>query len=203
MNNQINVPLILTLHHNLIVNWKSNDIQLTHVGFLKLVEENHAFIYQLWHAEDNARRDDLGYEFVYRAKRAIDGFNQQRNNRMELMDAFLFEALSPSVAPTCIVHSETPGMMIDRLSILALKIYHMKLQTERDDVGIKHRETCLNKYETLLIQQKQLANCLEQFFLDIKDMKRTFRIYYQLKMYNDPALNPALYSAGQVSEKTS
>lgn len=199
MNNQINVPLILDLHRNSIVHWKSNDIQLTHLGFLKLVEENHAFNYQLWHAEDIARRDDLGYEFVYHAKRAIDGFNQQRNNRMELIDAFLSEALSPSSASDCLIHSETPGMMIDRLSIMALKIYHMTLQTQRDDVENKHRETCINKCETLLIQQKQLALCLEQFFLDIKDKKKTFKIYYQLKMYNDPMLNPALYMPEQTS----
>ncbi|MFZ4077378.1 MAG: DUF4254 domain-containing protein [Legionellaceae bacterium] len=195
MNNQINVPLILDLHHETIVEWKSQGIQLKHQNFLKFVEENHAFNYQLWHAEDKARRDDLGHSFVYAAKREIDQFNQQRNNRMELIDTYLIEKLTPAPVTDCPVHSETPGMMIDRLSILALKIYHMDQQTKRPEVNQAHREACHAKHDTLKAQQKQLAECLSTLISEVAERKRTFCVYYQLKMYNDKTLNPELYAA--------
>lgn len=184
---------ITTLHQACIILWKKSGVHLNQTNFLKLVEENHAFNYQLWHAEDRARRDDQGFEFVYRAKRDIDHYNQQRNNRMEAMDEWLFHALQPAPPTTCPVHSETPGMMIDRLSILALKIYHMALQVERVDVDRQHQETCLHKLQTLKEQQQQLEHCLSQLLEATKNKTRTFRVYHQFKMYNDPALNPELY----------
>ena len=187
------VDEILSLHRDCIHNWKEAGVQLQQKNFLKLVEENHAFNYQLWHAEDRARRDDLGFEFVYKAKREIDHYNQQRNNRMEAMDEWLFHELKPVAASMCPVHSETPGMMIDRLSILALKAYHMALQVERSDVDEQHKQNCLNKLHTLNEQQKQLQQCLHQLLEAIHNKTRTFRVYHQFKMYNDPALNPELY----------
>ena len=147
---------IATLQRESIISWKRSGIILTQEDFFKLVEENHAFNYQLWHAEDRARRDDLGFEFVYKAKREIDHYNQQRNNRMEAMDDWLFQELQPALPSTCPVHSETPGMMIDRLSILALKTYHMALQLERIDVDVNHHQTCLGKLHT--IEEQQNAN---------------------------------------------
>src|SRR5665647_2167780 len=90
------VPEIIKLHHNCISDWKQNGLKLSHSDFLTLVEENHAFNYQLWHAEDRARRDDMGYEFIYHAKREIDHCNQQRNNRMETIDEWLFNQLQPA-----------------------------------------------------------------------------------------------------------
>ena len=161
--------------------------------------QNHAFNFQLWHAEDRARRDDLGHEWVYQAKREIDHCNQQRNNHMEAMDKWLFTQLQPAVDTNCPVHSETPGMMVDRLSILALKHYHMNLQTTRHDVDEIHRQTCLIKCNTLAEQQKQLLSCLGEFLREITSQKRTFRLYHQYKMYNDPALNPQLYQPGLVT----
>ena len=126
---------IIILHDNLINKWKdclsinkSNDLPLTHSSFLSLVEQNHICNFHLWHDEDRARREDMGYEFVYHAKRAIDQYNQQRNNFTEAMDAWLCQELKPSPDINCIIHSETPGMIIDRLSILALKIYHINQQ---------------------------------------------------------------------------
>ena len=201
MVDQINVSMILALHRNSIIDWKLSGVKSSYEGLLKLIQENHAFNFQLWHAEDRARRDDLGYEFVYRAKREIDSFNQQRNNRMEMIDSFLVEALNPADISVCAVHSETPGMMIDRLSILALKIYHMGLQLDRSDVDDAHKVLCRNKCDVLWAQQKQLSDCLEQLILDIKDKKRTFRVYYQLKMYNDPKLNPQLYQANSIQSE--
>lgn len=193
MHPHFNVPTVLTLHKSAILEWKVSDVTFKNQDIYKLVEENHAFNYQLWHAEDKARRDDMGAEFVYKAKRAIDGFNQQRNNRMEAMDEWFFNALKPTQEPTCPVHSESPGMIIDRLSILALKAYHMEEQTRREDASEAHKKTCANKLGVIHQQLNQLSLCLEQLLVEIQSQKRTFKVYHQFKMYNDPALNPELY----------
>lgn len=196
MNMLTQILEIASFHQNCITKWKQEGVTLCQENFLRLAEENHAFNFQLWHAEDRARRDDLGHEWVYQAKREIDHCNQQRNNRMEAMDAWLFTQLQPAAHTHCPVHSETPGMMVDRLSILALKHYHMSLQTVRQDVDENHRQTCLTKCNTLAEQQKQLVSCLGEFLHEITSHKRTFRLYHQYKMYNDPALNPQLYELG-------
>lgn len=189
---------IIILHRDAILRWKKTDtIQLTTYDFLRLVEENHAFNFQLWQAEDRARREDKGFEFVYHAKRAIDHFNQQRNNRMEAMDEWLYRQLQPTDAQTTPVHSETPGMIIDRLSILALKSYHMELQTTRVDVDHHHRQHCQHKLDTLRAQLSQLQTCLHELLTAIQQKTRTFLVYHQFKMYNDPTLNPELYNQGQ------
>jgi len=195
--NNVNIPDhvndIATLQRECIISWKKDGIQLKQDNFFKLVEENHAFNYQLWHAEDRARRDDLGHEIVYLAKREIDHCNQQRNNRMESMDEWCVAQLRPASHMHCPVHSETPGMMIDRLSIMALKSYHMALQTVREDVEPAHRQMCLNKLHIIEEQQKQLRHCLEYLLQEVKKGTRTFRVYHQFKMYNDPSLNPEVY----------
>lgn len=185
---------IINLHKQCIVQWKAQGVQYQHSGFYQLVEENHAFNFQLWHAEDRARRDDMGYEFVYQAKREIDRCNQQRNNRMEAMDEWLFNTLQPEKPEDNPVNSESPGMIIDRLSILSLKFYHMALQTERRDVSKEHRINCANKLNTIQHQLDQLTLCLEQLIDEVKAKTRTFRVYHQFKMYNDPTLNPELYN---------
>lgn len=193
MTNLIQVTDITHLHRSCITLWKSSGLVFSQQAFLALVEENHAFNYQLWHAEDKARRDDRGHEYVYLAKRDIDHFNQERNNRMEVMDEWLYKTLQPAMSNQCPVHSETPGMIIDRLSILALKIYYMNLQIQREEVDEAHRQNCQRKWKTLLDQQNQLAQCLQQLIDEIKAKTRTFRVYHQFKMYNDPSLNPQLY----------
>lgn len=196
MNKIIDVPALLTLQLDAIVRWKASpeDITFTATDFLGLVEKNHVFNYQLWHAEDKARREDKGYEFVYHAKRAIDGFNQQRNDCMEAMDDWLTGKLTPASPEHCPVHSETPGMMIDRLSILALKHYHMEKQVKREDVDAAHRDACQNKLHIIVMQQQQLSGCLDMLLQEAEQNTRTFRTYRQCKMYNDAALNPELYS---------
>jgi hypothetical protein len=193
MSNIVDADSIIQLQNYSIKRWKKEGLSLEASDFYKLVEENLSFNYQLWHEEDKARRDDMGFEYVYQAKRKIDGFNQQRNDRMEMMDEWLFYHLQPPMADKCPVNSETPGMMIDRLAILALKAYHMKLQTERQDVDNEHRNLCTNKFYVILEQQAQLGRCLNQLLHDVKEEKRTFRVYHQFKMYNDPCLNPELY----------
>lgn len=197
MSEQIQTSTITELHHTCINQWKASGVSSQHKGFYLLVEENHAFNYQLWHAEDRARRDDMGSEFVYQAKREIDQCNQARNNRMEAMDTWLFNLLQPAAHDQCPVNSESPGMMIDRLSILALKSYHMALQTKRQDVNEEHRRACYDKLTVIQQQLEQLAFCLDTFFDEILAKKRTFRVYHQFKMYNDPTLNPELYAPAE------
>ncbi|MFI4919089.1 MAG: DUF4254 domain-containing protein [Legionellales bacterium] len=192
MPHTINSSTITELHHDCILAWKATGIAYQQQGVYQLVEENHAFNYQLWHAEDKARRNDMGYEFVCHAKREIDHFNQQRNNRMEALDEWIFNALQPAPADACPVNSESPGMMIDRLSILSLKSYHMALQTERRDVDQAHRNQCQSKVGVIQQQLQQLQACLKQLLEEVVTNTRTFRVYHQFKMYNDPTLNPEL-----------
>ncbi|MCH9689714.1 MAG: DUF4254 domain-containing protein [Gammaproteobacteria bacterium] len=197
MGKIINVSEITILHREAIITWKAYEI-LLHASnasdFLGLVEQNHAFNYRLWHAEDKARREDMGHTFVYQAKREIDGHNQKRNDCMEAMDDYLIELLKPAAPDMCVVHSETPGMMIDRLSILALKQYHMTEQTVRQDVDDVHRAECLEKLGVIDAQIIQLSTCLSDLLQEVLQQTRTFRVYRQFKMYNSVQLNPELYA---------
>lgn len=184
---------ITRIHGDGIQAWLASQVQIKQEGLLKFIEENHAFNFQLWHAEDRARREDMGHSFVYEAKRAIDSFNQQRNNRMEAIDEWLANAIILSVAEDCPVHSETPGMIIDRLSILSLKSHYMAVQTTRANTDEAHRQLCQQKLHVLHAQHSQLTQCLQNLLQDLYQQTRTFRRYHQFKMYNDPNLNPELY----------
>lgn len=161
-------------------------------GIWEFVLGNHRCNFNLWHEEDKARREDMGFEYVYHAKRAIDGYNQRRNDFIERIDETLFELLKPNLesAP---VNSETPGMIMDRLSIMALKHFHMVEQTEREDVTLEHLEKCKQKVAVLEQQRGDLLAILKQFLGEIEKGERAYRVYFQFKMYNDPSLNPQLY----------
>lgn len=193
MNTDILIDEILNFHQNSIKTWKNTDITLALQGLMSAVEANHVFNYKLWHAEDRARRQDMGDAFVVAAKREIDACNQQRNNQMEKMDEYFIQTLEPASYLETKVHSETPGMMIDRLSILALKIYHMDIQAKRQDVDTQHQQSCQEKLIQLQAQREQLAKCLKDLIQEVQAKTRTFRVYKQHKMYNDPKLNPELY----------
>lgn len=161
-------------------------------GFFRLLEENHLRNFSLWHEEDIARRDDLGFERVCQAKRNIDRFNQERNNFAEEIDQAVVAALHPPQTG-CPRNSETPGMMIDRLSILALKEFHMHEETVRPEATAAHRQRCAEKLARIHQQRADLTGCLADLFADVVARRRTFSTYFQFKMYNDPALNPQLY----------
>lgn len=162
---------------------------------MQLVEEEHHCNFELWHEEDKARREDQGFEFVYRAKRSIDRWNQRRNDFIEKMDRWLMER-APSLGEGTPMHSETPGMIIDRLSILALKDYHMAEEARREDAPQEQRARCREKLETIRRQRSDLAAALSDLLSAIWQGRRGFRVYYQFKMYNDPSLNPELYGKG-------
>jgi hypothetical protein len=160
-------------------------------GFLLLAAENHVRNFSLWHEEDVARRDDLGAESVRKSKRAIDRFNQERNDFVEKMDKALVEALQPSGKGP--FNSETPGMIVDRLSILALKEFHMEEQAGRRDVDQAHRDRCASRLEVIRRQRADLVAALDDLLEGVRAGRRSFRVYFQFKMYNDPSLNPQLY----------
>lgn len=159
---------------------------------------NHMYNGKLWREEDRARRVNVPPEEIARSKRLIDGYNQARNDAVEALDEQLLQLLQgyPSPDRQARLSSETPGAMIDRLSILALKIHHMHLQTERPDVGQEHRDTCHARWLRLQEQRRDLASCLDQLLHELTLGQAQFKLYRQFKMYNDPRLNPWLYEAG-------
>lgn len=183
---------IATQQTDLTTRWHEVAPAANGSGFPRLVEENHLRNFQLWHEEDVARRDDLGFERVYQAKRNIDRFNQERNNFIEEMDKVIVATLQPPTSG-CPRNSETPGMMIDRLSILALKEFHMHEESVRADASPQHREKCAGKLARLRVQRRDLTQCVDELLADVVARRRTFSVYFQFKMYNDPALNPQLY----------
>lgn len=159
-----------------------------------LVEQNHLENFNLWHEEDIARRDDLGAASVCKAKRNIDGHNQRRNDLVEQIDKQLVEMLEPPVGG-CPFNSETPGMMIDRLSILALKQYHMQEEVDRSDATLEHREKCSKKLVVISQQIADLSVAFNELLQQVQQGNRSFRVYFQFKMYNDAELNPQLRKA--------
>ncbi|MFA5058511.1 MAG: DUF4254 domain-containing protein, partial [Opitutaceae bacterium] len=157
---------IAGLQAGLTARWHETPPAAGGEGFLLLVQQNHLRNFQLWHEEDVARRDDLGFEAVYRAKRNIDRFNQERNNFIEAMDQAMAAALQPPESG-CPRNSETPGMIIDRLSILALKEYHMQEESVRASATPQHREKCAEKLARIRRQRADLTGCLGELLDDL------------------------------------
>jgi hypothetical protein len=183
---------IADLQARLTVGWHEQAPAAAGEGLALLVAENHLRNFNLWHEEDLARRDDLGFEAVYRSKRKIDRFNQERTNFIEAMDQAFVAVLQPARSG-CPLNSETPGMMVDRLSILALKEYHMREESSRADASGTHRENCSTKLARLSRQRAELTQCLAELMAEVAARRRSFPIFNQFKMYNDPNLNPQLY----------
>ncbi len=160
-----------------------------------LVASQHLANFELWHTEDAARAPNVADEQLARIKRNIDATNQRRNDLAEAMDIQLLAWLAARSLPNpdAELHSESPGLMIDRLSILSLKIFHTAEEIERADASESHRERNRQRLTTLADQRADLAVCLERLWLRIEQGTRRFKLYQQLKMYNDPTLNPAVY----------
>lgn len=159
-----------------------------------LVLGNHRANYDLWHEEDQARAPEVSDGGIARVKRSIDSLNQRRNDVVEAMDELLLREApgQPDAAP---LHSETPGMMIDRMSILALKIFHTREQVERRDATEAHRLRNADRLAALEEQRRDLIACLNSLWREVLRGNRRFKVYRQMKMYNDPELNPAIYGS--------
>jgi hypothetical protein len=165
-----------------------------HDGAWKYLELNHRFNSLLWDEEDLARRRNVPDAEIASNKRAIDTFNQKRNDAVERIDETLLLQLGTvSLKPGARLNSESAGAMCDRLSILALKIHAMRLQTERKDADAEHLTNCAAKLERLQEQRGDLAGCLDTLLREAQTGAAYFKIYRQFKMYNDPRLNPQLY----------
>jgi hypothetical protein len=163
-------------------------------GIWQAIETNHRHNCMLWEQEDLARRRNVPDSDIASNKRAIDSLNQKRNDAIERIDETLLLSLKEiSTRADAKLNSETPGAMIDRMSILSLKIHHMRLQTERKDVDRAHIESCQAKLQKLIEQRQDLAACLDRLLAECERGESTFKIYRQFKMYNDPQLNPAIY----------
>jgi len=163
-------------------------------GPWEFIEANHRCNSLLWDEEDQARRKDVPDSAIAANKRAIDGYNQRRQDAIERIDECLLAALEGVARRSdARMSSETAGAMIDRLSILALKIFHMRAQTERGDASREHIEACAQKLARLKVQRRDLAACLDRLLAECIAGTGYYEVYRQFKMYNDPALNPYLY----------
>ena len=192
----IDVPALVTRQDDLVTRWHGEPVaHAESAPLLNAALDNHARNFELWHEEDQARDPKAGDAVIARVKRAIDGLNQARNDAMERVDEAVLAALggvSPGAA-TLPHNSESVGSIVDRLSILSLKIFHMREQTERRDADAAHREACRAKLAVLSEQRGDLAEALAALLGDLRAGRKRFKVYRQMKMYNDPSLNPVLY----------
>jgi hypothetical protein len=150
-----------------------------------------------WHLEDIIRKPDIDPREALAIKRRIDQSNQDRTDLVERIDSyFLQQYESVPVAPDATINTESPAWAIDRLSILVLKIWHMQAETHRQDADLPHLEKCRQKWQILLEQQNDLSTAIDQLLEDIQAGRKYMKVYRQMKMYNDPSLNPVLYNKG-------
>ena len=186
------------LMERLVARWHEVDPAHAEDGLRGRICDLHRFNFLLWHEEDIARSPDVTDSRIAEVKRAIDGYNQARNDAIEKTDDWLVGELAdrgieaPADAPAS---TETPGAALDRLSILELRRYHMREQLERIDATQEHREKVAHKMAVLDLQRAHLTEAIDRLLTEIFAGTRPLRVYRQMKMYNDPTMNPYLYKA--------
>lgn len=194
----ISVDDVLQLHETTVSLWHHTEIENTYQGFLRAVCDQHRYNFLLWHEEDVARSPDAGDVEIAKVKRAIDGYNQKRNDGIERLDEMIISELGAAEvrpAADARINTETPGSVIDRLSILSLRIYHMQEQAEREDADDQHRAKATGRLTILYEQRRDLAQSLTELLADLASGRKLLKVYRQFKMYNDPTMNPYLYSS--------
>ena len=147
-----------------------------------------------WHFEDLIRDPNIEPVAALKLKRRIDAYNQERTDMVEFIDSYFlqhYKDVTPK--PDAKINSESPAWAIDRFSILALKIYHMREEAVRHDASEEHRAACQKKLDILLEQRKDLATAIDDLLADIEAGNKYMKVYKQMKMYNDQELNPVLY----------
>lgn len=148
-----------------------------------------------WHFEDIIRDPQIDPVKALTLKRRIDKSNQDRTDLVEQIDSYFREKYSQvKVLPDARINTESPAWAVDRLSILALKIYHMREQAERPEASAEHKAKCQAKLDVLLEQQVDLSTAIDQLLEDIEAGRKYMKVYRQMKMYNDPSTNPVLYA---------
>lgn len=194
----LSAPSITALQDQLTRDWHlsaETSMPADPPAFLERVARQHRANFDLWHIEDEARTPAATDADLARVKRAVDRTNQLRNDLAEELDRALLAWLADRALPrdTAALHSESPGLMIDRLSILSLKIFHTREEAERLDAPAGHAQRNRDRLAILETQRADLAACLDAVWNETLAGTRRFKLYRQLKMYNDPALNPAIY----------
>jgi hypothetical protein len=190
------VQAVLKLHRETVARWHETDPDNPYENLLAVVCQQHQFNYLLWHEEDVARSPDASDTQIAMVKRAIDGFNQRRNDWIERIDEELLELLDAAgVRPNADarLNTETPGGAVDRLSIMALRIYHLEEQLERVDVDEAHFAKVRERLARCRMQQSDLAGSLTELIEDLFAGRKRLKVYRQMKMYNDATMNPYLY----------
>ena len=186
------------LHEKTVARWHAHEIDNPYEGFLHVVCLQHQQNFRLWHQEDIARSPDVADADLAAVKRAIDRLNQQRNDLIERLDDCLIEELqAEGVEPWqgARLNTETPGSVIDRLSILALRLYHMEEQACRSDATDAHVAKAKARLEILHEQHRDLSSSFGELLDDLFAGRKRLVVYRQFKMYNDPTMNPYLYAA--------
>ncbi len=192
----LNAPAIPLLHDRATAHWHTPapPFQEAATPLETLILKQHRANFDLWHREDEARAPLADGAVMIEINHCIDSLNQLRNDLVERIDVAMLEA-TPAQPETAPLHSGTPGLMIDRLSILSLNIFHTAEETHRAGASAAHHQRNRERLALLTEQRNDLASCLEVLWADVLAGRRRFKLYRQLKMYNDPALNPILYGS--------
>ncbi|MCI0331820.1 MAG: DUF4254 domain-containing protein [Planctomycetes bacterium] len=196
------VRQITALHGETVVHWHTNPPDNRYNGLLGVVCQQHQFNYLLWHEEDIARSPDVSDRRIAAVKRSIDRYNQQRNDWIEKFDESLIDLLAAEgILPreAARLNTETPGSATDRLSIMALRIYHFVEQFEREGAGEAHRAKVQERLDRCRLQHADLSQALAELLDDIWSGRKVLKVYRQMKMYNDPTLNPHLYRSQRIA----
>jgi hypothetical protein len=201
MDHMLNADLIVRMHDEATFGWHgsngspepANHAEEESALLAALVLSQHWANFELWHEEDRARDPAATDDKIALVKHAIDRLNQRRNDLVEAIDRMLLTEAGHQNqhAP---LNSESPGLIIDRLSILALKLYHTEEESNRVSASEEHRIRNLDRLALLAEQRSDLAACLDTLWTQVLAGERRFKLYRQMKMYNDPDLNPVLYA---------
>jgi Protein of unknown function (DUF4254) len=190
------VEQITSLQREAVERWHADPLDNPYEGLLATICQQHQYNFLLWHEEDIARSPDVGDRRIAEVKRAIDRFNQQRNDWVERIDEELIAIVADAgivADPAARLNTETPGAATDRLSILALRIYHLQEQAARDDVDELHQTKVADRLDRCRLQHADLSQSLAELLDDIFAGRKFLKIYRQMKMYNDATMNPYLY----------
>lgn len=192
------VSEITQLQIDTVAAWHKQPIANRFDGFKQLVCQQHEFNYRLWHQEDIARSPTVDDVQIAKVKRAIDKLNQQRNDMIEQLDdaiSMLLTNLDIQPSSAAPINTETAGSAIDRLSIMSLRLYHYREQLDREDADADHQSKVAERINRCEQQHADLSNSLQELLGDIFNGKKTHKTYRQMKMYNDPSLNPEIYQS--------
>ncbi len=197
----VNAQEIVRLQDSWTRTWHDEEpiFEQVSADFESTFEQQHYANFQLWHEEDKARMPEAPDTEIAEVKRTIDRINQHRNNLMERCDLFALAELARQglPRPDAPLNSESVGLILDRLSILSLKIYHTQQEIDRTDAPEGHAEKNRERQSILIEQRDDLAGALDTLWADVLAGRRRFRLYRQLKMYNEATLNPAVYNSAK------